>query len=628
MPASTRLPIGVYVGNPNGNDPAAEAAFEAAFNGFVSTMGGIRPATMNAFTDFGQDPGQWAGNAGWTAWSWAKSPVVGTAITPVIGIPMSDSRHWAGNAAGWTNDDFFKGIIGGAYDADYKGVVDAWAKAGFKTMELRLGYEMDGGFMPWYMGDDAATQGDWVAAFQHLSVLMRAEAKADGATAKIVWNPADINYSRQPVQAAYPGDVYVDVISADAYSPLYPKGLYDWHKNDGTVAANIQQWWADPVNREHFWSHPNANQWNPGGADNGFGLEDAIAMAKAHGKPLAISETGAGGDGTTNGPSDEGDFPRWLAAELASAQAQGVAIDHVNIWDAHLGDGNWDFSSPGAGKPLEAAAWAASFGASSGSASPGGGATPAPAGAAGDPLFDAAYYLARNPDVKAAGVDPLLHYLVSGWKEGRNPSALFDTSYYLKQNPDVAAAGVNPLLHFEAYGWKEGRDPSLVFSDAKYLAANPDVKAAGVDPLLHYVTYGQAEGRMAFLPGGTAAADPLVDAAFYDKQLGATLIPDGPAAQQQAAASYDATGWRKGLNPDALFDTRYYLARNPDVAAAGIDPLRHYEQYGWREGRDPSAGFSGGKYLAAYPDVRAAGLDPLLHYVQHGRTEGRTAFAA
>jgi hypothetical protein len=38
---------------------------------------------------------------------------------------------------------------------------------------------------------------------------------------------------------------------------------------------------------------------------------------------------------------------------------------------------------------------------------------------------------------------------------------LFDRTYYLAQNPDVKAANVDPLLHFDQYGWKEDRDPSL-----------------------------------------------------------------------------------------------------------------------------------------------------------------------
>ena len=246
--------------------------------------------------------------------------------------------------------------------------------------------------------------------------------------------------------------------------------------------------------------------------------------------------------------------------------------------------------------------------------------------AAPDPLFDAAYYLAQNHDVAAAGIDPYQHYITNGWHEGRAPDAWFDSAYYLAQNPDVAAAGLNPMLHFEQYGWKEGRQPSLLFDDAKYLAANPDVKAAAIDPLQHFLQSGQAEGRATFLTGGTLAADPLVSAAYYDRQLGATLIPAGTAAAQQAAWSYDTTGWQKGLNPNALFDTAYYLAHNPDVAAAHIDPLLHFEQSGWKEGRDASAQFSTAKYLAAYADVRAAGLDPLLHYIAYGQTEGRTAF--
>ncbi|MGI4950360.1 MAG: hypothetical protein ACRYGM_00995 [Janthinobacterium lividum] len=249
------------------------------------------------------------------------------------------------------------------------------------------------------------------------------------------------------------------------------------------------------------------------------------------------------------------------------------------------------------------------------------------AAVAADPLIDLSYYYGANGDVLAAGIDATAHYLAYGWHEGRDPSAWFDSNYYLTQNPDVRAAAIDPLQHFETSGWREGRQPSLVFDTAKYLAANPDVRAAGLNPLLHYMVSGRYEGRQPALTGGLAPADPLIDAATYNRQLGATLIPTGTAAQQQAAYGYDSTGWLAGLNPDAWFDTKYYLAHNPDVAAARIDPLRHYETSGWREGRDPSAQFSTRKYLAANPDVASAGLDPLLHYVAFGRAEGRAALA-
>ena len=120
------------------------------------------------------------------------------------------------------------------------------------------------------------------------------------------------------------------------------------------------------------------------------------------------------------------------------------------------------------------------------------------------PGFDPGYYLAHNPDVKAAGVDPYTHYIDNGWKEGRDPSAGFSTSYYLAANPDVAAAGVNPLMQFETDGWKQGRDPSAGFDVRFYLQENPDVAAAGVNPLDHYLVTGAAKVVRYMLRLGTS----------------------------------------------------------------------------------------------------------------------------
>jgi hypothetical protein len=74
-------------------------------------------------------------------------------------------------------------------------------------------------------------------------------------------------------------------------------------------------------------------------------------------------------------------------------------------------------------------------------------------------------------------------------------SGLFDKKFYLEQNPDVAKAGHNPLLHFLLHGAGEGRDPSPLFDLSWYLAAYPDVAAAKINPLLHYFLHGAAEGR-------------------------------------------------------------------------------------------------------------------------------------
>jgi len=72
-------------------------------------------------------------------------------------------------------------------------------------------------------------------------------------------------------------------------------------------------------------------------------------------------------------------------------------------------------------------------------------------------FFDPIYYITKYPDCRIADVDPLLHFLRFGWKEGRNPSEDFDTSYYLSQYPDVKQSKMNPLVHYIRYGVREKR---------------------------------------------------------------------------------------------------------------------------------------------------------------------------
>ena len=72
---------------------------------------------------------------------------------------------------------------------------------------------------------------------------------------------------------------------------------------------------------------------------------------------------------------------------------------------------------------------------------------------------DRNWYLARYPDVAAAGMDPVRHYLLHGAYEGRDPGPDFDTRFYLARYQDVNRAGVNPLAHFLRFGKAEGRTP-------------------------------------------------------------------------------------------------------------------------------------------------------------------------
>lgn len=72
-------------------------------------------------------------------------------------------------------------------------------------------------------------------------------------------------------------------------------------------------------------------------------------------------------------------------------------------------------------------------------------------------LFDEAYYRDQNWDVDLANEDAVMHYVVHGAWEGRNPSRHFDSQAYLDANPDVAKARINPLFHYTRHGRKESR---------------------------------------------------------------------------------------------------------------------------------------------------------------------------
>ena len=139
------------------------------------------------------------------------------------------------------------------------------------------------------------------------------------------------------------------------------------------------------------------------------------------------------------------------------------------------------------------------------------------------PAFSTRAYLDAYPDVREAGMNALLHYLRFGRQEGRiardahgRPSGgadpqlsdealerlrqAFDERFYGAANPDLG--GADPFAHFMVSGWRQGRDPAPWFSTERYLRTHADVADAGLNPFSHYVLTGCGEGRQIF--GSTA----------------------------------------------------------------------------------------------------------------------------
>jgi hypothetical protein len=235
---------------------------------------------------------------------------------------------------------------------------------------------------------------------------------------------------------------------------------------------------------------------------------------------------------------------------------------------------------------------------------------------AGSGLFDAAWYLRRNDDVAAAGLDPLQHFIHHGWAEGRSPNRYFDSAWYRLDNPDVTETGLDPLLHYMHDGERQRRRPHPMFDPAWYRSVYyvPPAQLA----LGHYVT-NRASGR--FVPCPELFAVSLL-----------ARYRDDPAAGIDPVAHYldDIEADRREAFPDlaivqaaALVDENYYLINGPDVNDANLDPADHYCRYGWLENRRPNIYFDPGWYLRTNPEVARLRVNPLVHYILAGEPADR-----
>jgi hypothetical protein len=77
------------------------------------------------------------------------------------------------------------------------------------------------------------------------------------------------------------------------------------------------------------------------------------------------------------------------------------------------------------------------------------------------PFVDVAFYQEQSSQQFANSRDAVEHFLTTGWQHNFSPCIAFSVSHYLSAYPDISEAGINPLLHFLESGWQESR---LAFS--------------------------------------------------------------------------------------------------------------------------------------------------------------------
>jgi len=73
-------------------------------------------------------------------------------------------------------------------------------------------------------------------------------------------------------------------------------------------------------------------------------------------------------------------------------------------------------------------------------------------------LFDYEFYNSKYSDIVKNNIDPLIHFILFGANERRDPNSHFNIEYYLNEYPDVKNSGLNPLIHYILVGHQENRN--------------------------------------------------------------------------------------------------------------------------------------------------------------------------
>jgi hypothetical protein len=222
--------------------------------------------------------------------------------------------------------------------------------------------------------------------------------------------------------------------------------------------------------------------------------------------------------------------------------------------------------------------------------------------------FDRTWYLARNPDVRQAGIDPLAHYLRYGEAEDRFPSPWFNPAWY--RHAYGLPVGQSPLEHFLQRRTTGQFLPCAALYLVPHLPPWRDDATNGVDPFNHYLLE-MVTPEHELLPDLTQIQPSgLIDAAYHHINMVGRY-----ENELDPALHYCRIGWRTGLRPSTAFDPRWYVETNPIIARLQINPLTHYIVEGEAANRRPAVWFDPAWYRSEYhvPVEQLA----LAHYLQH-----------
>jgi hypothetical protein len=220
----------------------------------------------------------------------------------IIGMPIL----WTGTPSSWGALDpsySVADVLAGDYDTQINAALTAIASLDPHAI-VRLGWEMNGGWMPWGTSYISATQ--FIALFQHDAVLVHNHGLLTD------WNPDIFHGWGRDVTMFYPGDSYVDVVGPDVYAQAWVPA--------GEVNPTEPTEWDTILTQGALFVAP-------GTGGNYQGLEWYVGYASLHGKPLLLPEVGLWTPTTViPGEGGTGDDPTFIADIAAWAAANEVQI--------------------------------------------------------------------------------------------------------------------------------------------------------------------------------------------------------------------------------------------------------------------------------------------------------------
>lgn len=254
--------------------------------------------------------------------------------------------------------------------------------------------------------------------------------------------------------------------------------------------------------------------------------------------------------------------------------------------------------------------------------------------------FDSEFYLKSYPDVAAAGVDPLAHYIEFGWREMRAPFSNFDVKGYVETHMN-GDQSICPLVHYvtvtlqrdQSQRNKENTSdlsfeactyepPNASEAQREFLRWYKEQDAQWVQEMFRLLdALGVDTSSLSDLPLGRYIRS-MFSPEYYRNARGI-----GPEVDDnECFIRYIAFGLPAGLAPGPLFHEPTYRrrvaeAKLPPIGSEG--PFVHWMRYGLLAEISPSPLFSTNSYLELNHDLENYPGPKTAHFLLHGLDERR-----